>query len=141
VRVDVAGFSAWALRLLQSDRLEPGDLGPVLPPAGELLPGWDDEWAVFERERLRQLRLHALEALTRQLCDAGRFAAAAGAACEAIRLEPLRESAHHALIAVHLAENNTAEAHRQYRAFRGILGRALGVEPSSHLRELVGPVA
>jgi len=50
----------------------------------------------------------------------------------------LRESAHHTLIAVHLAQNNVAEAHRQYRAFQRILGGALGVEPSEHLRGLVG---
>lgn len=141
VRVDVTGFTAWAMRLLQAEGVEPGELGPVLPSVGELLPGWDDEWTLFERERLRQLRLHALEALARRLCDVGRFAAAVTAALEAIRLEPLRESAHHTLIAVHLAENNTAKALRQYRTFRGILGRALGVEPSAHLRELVGSVA
>ena len=33
---------------------------------GELLPGWYDDWVVFERERLNQLRLHAME-LTRPL--------------------------------------------------------------------------
>jgi DNA-binding SARP family transcriptional activator len=141
VHVDIGGFTAWAMRLLHGGLVEPSDLGPTLPPAGDLLPGWADEWTLFERERLRQLRLHALEALARRLCDAGRFGAAVSAATEAIRLEPLRESAHHTLIAVHLAENNTAEAHRQYRTFHGILGRALGVEPSAHLRELVGLVA
>jgi DNA-binding SARP family transcriptional activator len=141
VRVDVGAFTAWALRLLQADRLEPGDLGPALPPAGELLPRWDDEWTSVERERLRQLRLHALEALASRLCEAGRFAAAASAALEAIRLEPLRESAHHALIAVHLAEDDAAQARRQYRTFHDILGRALGVAPSAQLRRLVGPVA
>jgi DNA-binding SARP family transcriptional activator len=143
VRIDVAAFSAWSLRLLQADQadqVEPDDLGPAPPPAGELLPGWDDDWTSVERERLRQLRLHAQEALARRLCEAGRFAAAVSAALEAIRLEPLRESAHHTLIAVYLAENNTAEARRQYRTFHGMLGRALGVEPSADLRQLVGPV-
>lgn len=141
LQVDVTGFTAWARRLLQAEGVEPGDLGPVLPSMGELLPGWDDEWTLLERERVRQLRLHALEALARRLCDAGRFPAAESAALEAIRLEPLRESAYHTLIAVHLAENNTAEARRHYRTFHAILGRAMGVEPSAHLRGLVGSIA
>jgi DNA-binding SARP family transcriptional activator len=141
VRADVTAFTGWALRLLRADRLEPGDLDPALPPAGDLLPGWADEWTVVDRERLRQLRLHALEALAHRLCEAGRFTAAAGVAREVVRLDPLRESAHHTLIAVHLAEDNAVEARRQYRAFHDIIGGALGVEPSAHLRALVGPVA
>src|SRR5262245_13822298 len=35
----------------------------ALQEAGELLPDWYDDWVVLERERLRQLRLHALETL------------------------------------------------------------------------------
>jgi hypothetical protein len=30
---------------------------------GELLPDWQDDWLIVDRERLRQLRLHALERL------------------------------------------------------------------------------
>ena len=33
--------------------------------SADLLPDWYDDWVVLERERFRQLRLHALEAL----CD------------------------------------------------------------------------
>ncbi|MCB8900978.1 MULTISPECIES: SARP family transcriptional regulator [unclassified Streptomyces] len=49
---------------------QPGPAPLVLLGGGELLPGWDEDWVLLERERLRQLRLHALdapaEALTRQ---------------------------------------------------------------------------
>lgn len=41
--------------------------------AGDLLPGWYDEWVVTEREHFRQLRLHALEKLCEQLTEEGRF--------------------------------------------------------------------
>ncbi|MFJ8667356.1 hypothetical protein [Streptomyces sp. NPDC093600] len=39
-----------------------GPAPPVLLGGGELLPGYE-EWVLLERERLRQLRLHALDAL------------------------------------------------------------------------------
>ena len=31
----------------------------------ELLPGWDEEWLLLDRERHRQLRIHALETTQR----------------------------------------------------------------------------
>ena len=39
---------------------------------GELLPSWYDDWVLLERERLRQLRMHAWEALSEKLVRAGR---------------------------------------------------------------------
>lgn len=135
VHVDVSAFNAWAMRLVQPHQTA---AERSIPPWGELLPGWNDEWMLFERERLRQLRLHALEALAKLLCAERKFAAAAWAAREAIRLEPLRESAHHTLIAVHLAEDDTAAAQRQYACFARLLGEELGIAPSAPLRALVG---
>ena len=41
--------------------------------AGELLPDWYDDWIVVERERFRQARLHALEALCSGLTREGRL--------------------------------------------------------------------
>jgi DNA-binding SARP family transcriptional activator len=104
---------------------------------GDLLPDWYDDWVEDERERLRQLRAHALEALAERLAAAGRYGAAVDTALAAIRAEPLRESAHRALIGVHLAEGNHSEAVRQYRAFRDRLARELGLAPSPQIEELV----
>jgi DNA-binding SARP family transcriptional activator len=39
----------------------------------DLLPSWDEEWLLTERERQRQLRLHALEALSDALCRANQY--------------------------------------------------------------------
>src|SRR6266571_3495035 len=39
----------------------------------DLLPYWYEDWVLVERERFRQLRLHALEALCEQLTALGRF--------------------------------------------------------------------
>jgi DNA-binding SARP family transcriptional activator len=109
----------------------------TLTGAGELLPGWYDDWILTERERIRQLRLHALEALAYQLIEARRYGEAVEAALTAVRLEPLRESAVRSLIAVHLAERNYVEAVRRYRAFREELRTELQVEPSRELASLL----
>jgi DNA-binding SARP family transcriptional activator len=105
--------------------------------AGELLPGWDDDWVLLERERLRQLRLHALEVLADKLARAGRQREAVQAACAAVRAEPLRESAHRTLVRVHLAGGDVAEAVRAYRDFRDVLARELGVAPSEQMEVLM----
>jgi DNA-binding SARP family transcriptional activator len=104
----------------------------------ELLPDWYDDWLLFERERFRQVSLHALEALTELLLRAGRVVQALDAALLAVRTEPLRESAHRSLIRVHLAEGNRSEALRQYALCRRLLRDRLDVEPSPQLAALVG---
>ena len=107
----------------------------------ELLPGWYDEWVLVERERHRQLSLHALESLCEHLTEAGRYGAAVLAALAAVDREPLRESAHRALVRVHLAEGNVWEAIRRYRWYEEIAARDLGVEPSPMMRSLLSGVA
>jgi DNA-binding SARP family transcriptional activator len=103
----------------------------------ELLPDWDDDWVVVERERVRHLRLHALEVLCDRLTIAGRYAEAVEAGVAAVRGEPLRESAQRMLIRAHLAEGNVVEAIRQYSAYRQLLTDELGIVPSVQLEDLV----
>lgn len=117
-------------------RVRGGDHTEVLL-AGDLLPDWYDDWVVLERERLRQVRLHALEALCRNLTDSARYGDAVLAGMAAISAEPLRESAHYVLIRAHLAEGNAAEAVRQYLRFSQLVREALGVKPSSRLNALL----
>ncbi|MEV6041180.1 BTAD domain-containing putative transcriptional regulator [Nonomuraea sp. NPDC052116] len=107
---------------------------------GELLPGWDEDWVIFERERLRQLRLHALEALVTTLLARDQRGEALDAALLCLQLEPLRESAHRAIVAVHLAERNAAEALRTYESFRRLLREEMGLEPSAEFQALVAPL-
>jgi SARP family transcriptional regulator, regulator of embCAB operon len=111
------------------------DAIPVL--SKELLPDWYDDWVLVEAEDWRQLRLHALEALTGTLIDRRKYGDAAAAALAAVRAEPLRESPHAALIRVHIAEGNTSEALREYATYGELLGRELGIEPTERLRGLV----
>lgn len=108
--------------------------------AGDLLPGWYDDWVLAERSRIQQLQLRALEAATTQLTTCGRTGSALTTAMAARAMEPLRESAHRALISLHIADGNYHEALRVYHGFRILLARELGVAPSAHLDELVGPL-
>jgi DNA-binding SARP family transcriptional activator len=103
----------------------------------DLLPAWDEDWIVLERERVRQLRIHALEALSRSLVNQGRFAQAVEAALAAVSADPLRESANAALIEAHLAEGNRSEAVRQLAAYRTVLDDELALAPSSRIEALV----
>jgi DNA-binding SARP family transcriptional activator len=106
--------------------------------SGDLLPTWDEDWILFERERLRQLRIHAIEALSDALRRTGRHAEAVEAGLAAVDADPLRESAQRVLIEAHLAEGNLADARRQFASFQCLLATELGVEPSPRLRALVG---
>jgi DNA-binding SARP family transcriptional activator len=51
----------------------------------------------------------------------------------AVLAEPLRESGQRALIEAHQAAGDWIAARRQYDAFRSILRREIGVEPSAEL--------
>jgi DNA-binding SARP family transcriptional activator len=121
-------------------RRDPDALGAGAEPlacGGELLPDWYDDWLVTERERLRQLRLHALEESVRLLIERGRLSEAIDLGLRAIAMEPLRESAHRLVIRAHLAEGNRAEALRQYRACADLLRQELGVAPSAQMAVLL----
>ena len=109
----------------------------MLCVAGDLLPDWYDDWLLVERERFRQLRLHALESLADDLALGGQFAAAAEAALAAIAAEPLRESAHRVLVRLHLAEGNFGEAIRQYETYAALLRHELDLDPSPNMQNLV----
>ncbi len=137
VGVDVRELEAWASRVLA-----PGPRGSDVALPGpallrELLPGWPEEWVSLERERLRQLRMHALEALAGELVLAGRFAEAVEAASAAVREEPLRESAHRVVVRAHLAAGDVAGARRAYESFRRALADTLGVAPTPSMTGLI----
>ncbi len=123
-------------------RVELGHLGPdaIDPSHGlfvDLLPDWPDEWVTEWRESWRQARIHALEAASRFYAATGSYGRAIDAALGAVRADPFRESAHRAVIEVHLAEGNVAEAIRQYRTCEQLLMQELGIAPSRMIVELL----
>jgi DNA-binding SARP family transcriptional activator len=108
----------------------------------DLLPEWYEDWVDAERERLRQLRLHALEAAAALLTEAGHHSAAIDLALAAVQGDSCRESAQRVLIAAHVAEGNISEAVRQFDRYSRNLHQRFGVPPSPELsswvRVLVG---
>jgi DNA-binding SARP family transcriptional activator len=137
VRVDLADAERLARDEVDGGAERSGAEPDTETFAGDLLPDWYDDWVLIERERFRQLRLRALEALCERLARAGRLGEALDAGLLSVAGEPLRESAHRALVRVHLAEGNAGEAIRQYRLCRRLLRDQLGIEPSERMRELV----
>lgn len=138
VAVDAREMAARTRRLVrQPPDCEDTDL-EQLCLAGELLADWYDDWVLLERERLRELRARALESLCDEFLVGRRFGEAAEAGLAAVASEPLRESAHRALIRVYLAEGNRCEAIRQYGIYRDLVRSAFGIEPSGQIIGLVG---
>lgn len=136
VEVDLHRAAALAHGLAEGVDDWPDEEVQAFVRAGDLLPDWYDDWVVIERERFRQARLHALEALCQLFAQRGRYESAIDAGLAAVAGEPLRESAHRAVILVHLAEGNRGEALRQYEFFRRLLRDQLGLEPSVAIERL-----
>jgi DNA-binding SARP family transcriptional activator len=136
--VDIVQVHAWATRLITGTSIDDSDLdvANLHLEALHLLPGWYEDWVVFERERLRQRLLHAMESLARKRIECGHFAGAIEAAMFSVGIEPLRESSQRVLIEAHLAEGNFVEAHRVFAAYRDLVSDELGILPSRDLAEI-----
>lgn len=139
VEVDVHALEAFARRLID---------GPVTDDFAEesikrltmtVLPDSDDDWLRMERDRLRDLFLHAIEAHAMRLSAVGNYALALEAIHAGLAVDPVRETAAATLISIHLTEGNRPQAVRSYRDFRERLRAIIDVEPADELRALVAP--
>jgi DNA-binding SARP family transcriptional activator len=75
--------------------------------------------------------------VSRALVAIGRTGDAVEAAMNAVRCEPLRESAQQTLIEAHLAEGNYVEALRAFRSYARLVRQELGIGPSAGLTALL----
>lgn len=137
VHVDIREVDATAWRVTGRNGACTQEDVRCLAAAGELLPDWYDDWLRPERERIRQLRLHALDTACQRLTEERRYAEAIEAGLAAVAADPLRESSHSAIIRAHLAEGNHSDAVRQYRFLRQVLRRELRLEPALAVTALV----
>jgi len=140
VLVDIDEMTALGQRIIDFDRsksMHPRELTRLVSRfESDLLPDWYEDWIVIERERFLQVRLHALEVICELLLRLGRFAEALEAGLAAVAGDPIRESAHRAVIRVHLEEGNIGETLRQYQLCQRFLAD-FGLEPSCQTSDLV----
>jgi DNA-binding SARP family transcriptional activator len=115
----------------------PQDAGELLRTA-DLLPGWYEDWVLFEKERLNQQRLAALDTLCRRELMSGRSVEAIELATIASGIEPLRERSQLLLVRSYLAADDRASALRAYQEFSGLVHRELGIAPSPRFADLLG---
>jgi DNA-binding SARP family transcriptional activator len=137
VSVDLTTLTDLAHRLIHDPG--PDDLArvPLLLNRGELLPDWDEEWVVADRERYRLARLAALESAAEALLERHQTGPALMAASAVVQVEPLRESSRRIVMLIHLAQGNNVEAIREYVRYRELLRAEFGADPSPIIERLV----
>lgn len=95
--VDAVAFETDARLLLRAT----GDVdmpSTIALYSGDLLPDFDHEWIVPERERLRALLLEALLSMAQELRSRSEYAQAIACAERVLQLEPSNERAHQHLM-------------------------------------------
>jgi DNA-binding SARP family transcriptional activator len=140
VRVDYREAACLSRMVLDGRAVDLQAVADWATLAGELLPDWDEDWVIVEREHHRQMSLQAMEALSERFLTAGTLPQALEVALAVFAREPLRETAHRLMIRVHLADGNSFEAIRQYHLYERLTLTRIGIPPSAQMRELVSPL-
>ena len=97
---------------------------------GELLSGWYDDWVLAAREALQDRRADELEALAVASTADGNNGDALVFATLAVVAQPLRETAHRALLRAHLDLGHHREAMALFGELERMLQREMGIGPS-----------
>jgi predicted ATPase/DNA-binding SARP family transcriptional activator/biotin operon repressor len=108
---------------------------------GELLAGYYDEWALTERERLRDLFLALLERLVEVGKQRGEYEHALLHARRLAAEDPWREEAHCEVMRLCHLLGRSAEALKQFEVCRKALNDELGAEPSDATLVLAQEIA
>lgn len=137
VYVDALHLAKAAHRAMGGAPIDPTDRVLRRLCERELLPDWNDEWLDSERDRYQTMRLHVLEALASSSAERRLFGLAIDSALAALRVDPLRETAHRALIRAHLAEGNVGAGLRAYRECVDVLEKEFGIAPSPETTDLI----
>ena len=107
----------------------------------ELLPGWYEDWVLFEQSRLRQDRLHAYHLIARESLARCDYEFALEASEAALELEPLYESAVGLLVQAERKQGNNAAALRAFGKYQVKLKEDMGLEPSEAIQRLVAEIS
>jgi predicted ATPase/DNA-binding SARP family transcriptional activator/Tfp pilus assembly protein PilF len=107
---------------------------------GDLLPGYDVEWIVAERERLAVLHQEALRRLIRCLAHERDFDRAIAYAQHALQFDAWNEEAHFDLIRLLVAVGQPSAAIRQYETLEQTLREQFAAKPTATAREFIQQV-
>lgn len=108
---------------------------------GDYLSGWNAEWAVDLRERLRTRYIEALLTLAEGTLKAGEPQAALAWFQQALAADPYLEAACLGAVRCYLAMDQPAAALALYRQYAARLERDLGLQPSAEARALYESIA
>jgi DNA-binding SARP family transcriptional activator len=104
---------------------------------GDLLPEvLYEDWAVAQRERLRELYIDLLFRLARMREESGDYVAGIGLLQSLVSADPANEEAHKSLMRFYAMTGNHRSALRQYHQCVEALRREAGVEPDRTTVEL-----
>ncbi|HEX2150125.1 MAG TPA: bacterial transcriptional activator domain-containing protein [Actinomycetota bacterium] len=103
---------------------------------GDLLEGWQEDWCLFERERLRAINLAMLEKLLGYCEAAGRFEEGLVHGERLLRSDRAHERAHWRMMRLSYLAGDRTGALRQYDKCRAALAEELGVSPGRLTRDL-----
>jgi DNA-binding SARP family transcriptional activator len=103
---------------------------------GTPLAGVNGDYADFERTRLTQLRLAAVEDLAAADIETGRHVEAAAALTEVIAGQPLRERPRELLMLAHYRAGRQADALAVFAEIQRLLADELGLDPGPGLRDM-----
>jgi DNA-binding SARP family transcriptional activator len=110
--------------------------------AGDFLEGFlideekFDQWVLAERDRLHRMALRAHAQLCEQLTRSGAIDEAVAVAQQALRIDPLQESAHRTLMRLYLQSGDLLNALQQYDTCAKVLRRELDLDPDAETRAL-----
>jgi predicted ATPase/DNA-binding SARP family transcriptional activator len=139
VLTDVQEFNA-SITKAQSSR-DGETIAPLMRAvelyAGDLLPGFYEDWIFPEQSALREQFCAAHDRLTVALADQGEMDLAIANARRGVAIDPLREEAHARLIELLVAAGRPKDAREQLMALERILRDELGESPTPETRGLL----
>ena len=108
----------------------------VLLYSDDLLPGYYQDWILFERERLQNMYLLMLDKLIVHLQFQGEYEVAQGYAATILRYDAARERTHRQLMHLYSLAGDRTSALRQFERCVLALKQELGVKPERKTVEL-----
>ena len=102
----------------------------------DLLPGYYQDWILFERERLQNMYLLMLDKLIVYLQFHGDYEVAQGYGATILRYDPARERTHRQLMHLYSLAGDRTSALRQFERCALALKQELGVKPERKTFEL-----